>query len=63
MVSNTAANLTTQQISALRKYDRQVLNFQRIKEANQQSCGEGYSFRAALSTSKISVLSGYTLKK
>ena len=35
------ANLTTQQISALRKHDRQVLNLQRIKEANQKRYEEG----------------------
>ena len=41
MASNTTANLTTQQISALRKHDRQVLNLQRIKEANQKRYEEG----------------------
>ena len=41
MASNTTANLTTQQISALRKHDRQVVNLQRIKEANQKRYEEG----------------------
>ena len=41
MASNTTSNLTTQQISALRKHD------QRIKEANQKSYEEDDAFREA----------------
>ena len=41
MASDTTANLATQQISAMRKHDRQVLNLQCIKEANQKRYEEG----------------------